>query len=47
LVRERNRRKVTEKMKYTWSIDWKYVLLISLVLISVFMTVLGVALDSF
>ena len=34
-------------MKYSHTIDWKYVLLISLILISVFMTALGLLLESF
>lgn len=34
-------------MNYRDIIDWKYVLVISLVVISVFMTVLGLLLESF
>jgi hypothetical protein len=34
-------------MKYSVSIDWKYVLLVSLIVICVFMTALGLFLESF
>jgi hypothetical protein len=33
-------------MKYTYTIDWKYILLVSLILISILMTALGLILES-
>ncbi len=33
-------------MKYACTLDWKYVLVVSLILISIFMTALGFILES-
>ena len=47
LVKDIMERDGREEMKYPNSIDWKYVLLISLILISVLMTVLGLNIELF
>jgi len=48
LVKDGNRKATKEKkMKKTYSMDWKYVFLSSLVLISALMTLLGLLLESF